>query len=215
MMLLPCIRVGVKITGRSARASGGSTSDGMEQGRLHHRPPVVPPTRRLAFIPEPVEPEEPPAPTTPRCSWRVAPPPPPPADAAGRAPMSERQQLALLLQLTSPAAPSTPSSGEGSPATPCGATPAQRRLHKRNERGETPLQVASIRGDLRRVRRLIADGADVNAADFAGRWPTEWGGVPPAAYSEQTPNWAGLSSDSRRAYIQSIFSRSIFVAILL
>ena len=62
------------------------------------------------------------------------------------------------------AAASTPSSGEGSPAT----TPAQRRLHKRNERGETPLQVAAIRGDLRRVRRLIADGADVNAADFAG-----------------------------------------------
>ena len=78
--------------------------------------------------------------------------------------------MLILCCVPAAAAASTPSSGEGSPATPCGTTPAQRRLHKRNERGETPLQVAAIRGDVRRVRRLIADGADVNAADFAGEW---------------------------------------------
>ena len=65
-----------------------------------------------AFIPEPVElEEESAAATTPRCSWRTA--PPPAADATGRAPMSERQQLALLLQMTSP--------GEF-PADPAGRT---------------------------------------------------------------------------------------------
>ena len=42
------------------------------------------------------------------------------------------------------------------------------RLHKRNERGETPLHVACIKGDLRLAVSLIEQGAEVNATDHAG-----------------------------------------------
>ena len=42
------------------------------------------------------------------------------------------------------------------------------RVHKRNERGETPLHVACIRGDLRLATSLIEQGAEVNATDHAG-----------------------------------------------
>ena len=43
------------------------------------------------------------------------------------------------------------------------------RVHKRNERGETPLHIACIRGDLRMATSLIEQGADVNATDHAGK----------------------------------------------
>ena len=42
------------------------------------------------------------------------------------------------------------------------------RVHKRNERGETQLHVACIRGDLRLATSLIEQGAEVNATDHAG-----------------------------------------------
>jgi len=38
----------------------------------------------------------------------------------------------------------------------------------RNERGETPLHVASIKGDNDQVKKLIEQGVDPNVADFAG-----------------------------------------------
>jgi len=43
-----------------------------------------------------------------------------------------------------------------------------RKLHKRNERGETPLHLAAIRGDVKQAKKLIKNGADVNVADYAG-----------------------------------------------
>ena len=43
------------------------------------------------------------------------------------------------------------------------------RIHKRNERGETPLHIACIRGDLHLAASLIEQGAEVNARDHAGR----------------------------------------------
>ena len=43
------------------------------------------------------------------------------------------------------------------------------RLQRRNERGETPLHVACIRGDIGTAVTLIAQGADVNATDHAGK----------------------------------------------
>ena len=58
--------------------------------------------------------------------------------------------------------PSTPAVGSGKEVT----TPS--RVHKRNERGETPLHVACIRGDLRLAASLIKQGAEVNATDHAG-----------------------------------------------
>ena len=41
-------------------------------------------------------------------------------------------------------------------------------MNKRNERGETRLHRAAIRGEARRIKELISEGADVNVKDFAG-----------------------------------------------
>ncbi|XP_012255639.2 ankyrin repeat domain-containing protein 11 isoform X1 [Athalia rosae] len=88
------------------------------------------------------------------------------------APMSERQQLALLLQMTS----QDNESGGINPsnASAQSTSSEQHRASRsrcRNERGETPLHVAAIRGDEAQVRRLISRGADPNAKDFAGWTP--------------------------------------------
>ena len=48
-------------------------------------------------------------------------------------------------------------------------TPTRSKIHKRNERGETPLHLACIKGDVKVVSVLIGQGADVNAQDFAGK----------------------------------------------
>ena len=39
----------------------------------------------------------------------------------------------------------------------------------RNERGETPLHVAAIRGDEHKAKELLENGADPNDTDFAGK----------------------------------------------
>ncbi|XP_030761203.1 ankyrin repeat domain-containing protein 12 isoform X4 [Sitophilus oryzae] len=74
-------------------------------------------------------------------------------------PMSERQQMALLMQMTS-------SSESGSRSPSSGS-----RSRDRNERGETPLHLAAIKGDVEQVCRLLAHRADPNVADFAGWTP--------------------------------------------
>lgn len=48
-------------------------------------------------------------------------------------------------------------------------TPGDKKVHKRNERGETPLHLAAIKGDVKQTKKLIKAGADVNVADFAGK----------------------------------------------
>ncbi|XP_022251520.1 ankyrin repeat domain-containing protein 12-like [Limulus polyphemus] len=91
-------------------------------------------------------------------------------------PLSERQQIALLLQLTAP----ENQSGSFSPATPRNITEnckvkkkthKKSHLYKQNEKGETPLHIAAKRGDVRKVRFLIRQGADINIKDFAGWSP--------------------------------------------
>ncbi|KAI4471067.1 espin [Holotrichia oblita] len=77
-------------------------------------------------------------------------------------PMSERQQLALLMQMTS----SSSDSGSRSPSTLTNF-----RSRDRNERGETPLHLAAIKGDVEQVCKLLAHRADPNVADFAGWTP--------------------------------------------
>ena len=48
-------------------------------------------------------------------------------------------------------------------------TPTRSKVHKRNERGETPLHLACIKGDVKAVSLLIRQGADINVQDFAGK----------------------------------------------
>jgi len=49
-------------------------------------------------------------------------------------------------------------------------TPLDKKINKRNERGETPLHVAAIRGDEKLTKRLLKAGADVNVKDYAGKF---------------------------------------------
>ncbi|XP_049885124.1 ankyrin repeat domain-containing protein 11 isoform X2 [Pectinophora gossypiella] len=78
------------------------------------------------------------------------------------APMSERQQLALVMQISSQDAP---------PVAPTPAEERKRSRQQRNERGETPLHVAAIRGDHDQVKKLLDQGQDPDVPDFAGWTP--------------------------------------------
>ncbi|XP_028659535.1 ankyrin repeat domain-containing protein 12 isoform X3 [Erpetoichthys calabaricus] len=92
-------------------------------------------------------------------------------------PLSERKQMALLMQMTA-----RDNSPDSTPNHPTPTTPVQKKIpstssrqkdkvNKRNERGETPLHMAAIRGDVKQVKELISLGADVNVKDFAGWTP--------------------------------------------
>uniref|UniRef100_A0A8C9VMY1 Ankyrin repeat domain 12 n=1 Tax=Scleropages formosus TaxID=113540 RepID=A0A8C9VMY1_SCLFO len=93
-------------------------------------------------------------------------------------PLSERKQMALLMQMTA-----RDNSPDTTPNHPSQAPTVQKKIasstssrqkdkvNKRNERGETPLHMAAIRGDAKQVRELISLGADVNVKDFAGWTP--------------------------------------------
>ncbi|XP_071232811.1 ankyrin repeat domain-containing protein 12-like isoform X1 [Salvelinus alpinus] len=93
-------------------------------------------------------------------------------------PLSERKQMALLMQMTA-----MDNSPDSTPSHPSQAHPVQKKLpsstasrardkvNKRNERGETTLHMAAIRGDAKQVKELISLGADVNIKDFAGWTP--------------------------------------------
>ncbi|KAM8946765.1 ankyrin repeat domain-containing protein 11 isoform 2-T2 [Pelodytes ibericus] len=92
-------------------------------------------------------------------------------------PLSERQQVALLMQMTAEESANSPvdttpkhpsQSALGQKGTPNSASKTKDKVNKRNERGETRLHRAAIRGDARRIKELINEGADVNVKDFAG-----------------------------------------------
>ncbi|XP_045462999.1 ankyrin repeat domain-containing protein 12 isoform X2 [Harmonia axyridis] len=78
-------------------------------------------------------------------------------------PMSERQQLALLMQMTS--------GNETIAKSPGGTTYSLTRQKDRNERGETPLHLAAIRGDIEQVSKILGNKVDPNVTDFAGWTP--------------------------------------------
>ncbi|KAF6087320.1 ankyrin repeat domain 12 [Phyllostomus discolor] len=92
-------------------------------------------------------------------------------------PLSERKQMALLMQMTARdnSPDSTPNhSSQTTPAqkkTPSSSSRQKDKVNKRNERGETPLHMAAIRGDVKQVKELISLGANVNVKDFAGWTP--------------------------------------------
>ncbi|KAL4613567.1 ankyrin repeat domain-containing protein 11 isoform X1 [Arapaima gigas] len=94
-------------------------------------------------------------------------------------PLSERQQVALLMQMTAEESVNSPGgqhttpkhqsqSSLGQKGTPNSASKTKDKVNKRNERGETRLHRAAIRGEVRRIKELISEGADVNVKDFAG-----------------------------------------------
>nr|XP_027788741.1 ankyrin repeat domain-containing protein 11 isoform X2 [Marmota flaviventris] len=91
-------------------------------------------------------------------------------------PLSERQQVALLMQMTAEESANSPDTTPKHPSqsavcqkgTPSSASKTKDKVNKRNERGETRLHRAAIRGDARRIKELISEGADVNVKDFAG-----------------------------------------------
>ncbi|XP_032374134.1 ankyrin repeat domain-containing protein 11 isoform X2 [Etheostoma spectabile] len=91
-------------------------------------------------------------------------------------PLSERQQVALLMQMTAEESVNSPDttpkhqsqSSIGQKGTPNSASKTKDKVNKRNERGETRLHRAAIRGEVRRIKELICEGADVNVKDFAG-----------------------------------------------
>ncbi|XP_075272580.1 ankyrin repeat domain-containing protein 12 isoform X1 [Opisthocomus hoazin] len=92
-------------------------------------------------------------------------------------PLSERKQMALLMQMT--ARDNSPDSTLNHPLqttpaqkkTPSSSSRQKDKINKRNERGETPLHMAAIRGDVKQVKELIRLGANVNVKDFAGWTP--------------------------------------------
>lgn len=53
-------------------------------------------------------------------------------------------------------------------AAPTPAEERKRTRQQRNERGETPLHVAAIRGDHDQVKKLLDQGQDPDVPDFAG-----------------------------------------------
>lgn len=80
-------------------------------------------------------------------------------------PLTERQQMALLLQMTSEENATPTRKGKSNFESPCSG---QRSVNRRNDRGETQLHVAAIRGDVNKIKSLISEGADVNTEDYAG-----------------------------------------------
>ncbi|XP_053428009.1 ankyrin repeat domain-containing protein 12 isoform X4 [Nycticebus coucang] len=90
-------------------------------------------------------------------------------------PLSERKQMALLMQMTARDNNSTPNHpSQTTPTqkkTPSSSSRQKDKVNKRNERGETPLHMAAIRGDVKQVKELISLGANVNVKDFAGWTP--------------------------------------------
>lgn len=94
-------------------------------------------------------------------------------------PLTERQQLQYLLEVTAKEAKQDSGTSSNDDLPIIGSKTKRKdtikdnhieaRVRKRNERGETALHVAAIRGDLEDVVALIKAGALVNAKDNAGK----------------------------------------------
>ncbi|CAF1259393.1 unnamed protein product [Adineta steineri] len=82
--------------------------------------------------------------------------------------VSERQQLAVLKQLTA-----GDESNSGSLSSCSGGTQQQRptKIHRRNEHGETILHTSARKGDLKQLKKALKDNANVNEEDNAGWTP--------------------------------------------
>lgn len=82
-------------------------------------------------------------------------------------PMSMRQQLALLKQMEPPSeSPKSPAALVHTTPTSTSRSRRIAKVHKKNDRGETPLHVAARKGEYRQCRRLLNAGALVRFALF-------------------------------------------------
>uniref|UniRef100_A0A2K6T5M4 Uncharacterized protein n=1 Tax=Saimiri boliviensis boliviensis TaxID=39432 RepID=A0A2K6T5M4_SAIBB len=92
-------------------------------------------------------------------------------------PLSEQKQMAPLMQMMA-----IDNSPDSTPSHPSQTTPASQKtlsssscqkgkVSKRNERGETPSHMATIRGDVKQVKEFVSLEANVNVKDFAGWTP--------------------------------------------
>ncbi|KAK7115308.1 uncharacterized protein [Littorina saxatilis] len=89
-------------------------------------------------------------------------------------PLSERQQMALLMRMTDESSQGDSSPKPSSPpqsVTSTKRSQADKKVNKRNERGETSLHLAAKRGDVKQTKKLIKLGASVNVTDYAGWTP--------------------------------------------
>jgi ankyrin repeat protein len=83
-----------------------------------------------------------------------------------------------VLTVTSSSSTTGTGSPPGAGLSPSGSTVnvgasssgGSRSGRSRNERGETPLHLAAIRGDVALTRRLLTRGTDPNVTDFAGEY---------------------------------------------
>ena len=98
--------------------------------------------------------------------------------AAHRLIVSERRQLAVLKQLTasdetsrikSEASKGFHFSIQGVSPSSVIAQPRSTKVFRRNEHGETIVHIAARKGDLKRLRKALKDGANVNEEDNAGK----------------------------------------------
>ncbi|KAF3821876.1 hypothetical protein GH733_009433 [Mirounga leonina] len=82
-----------------------------------------------------------------------------------RRPLEHVRFLDLILRDSTPNHPSQTTPAQKK--TPSSSSRQKDKVNKRNERGETPLHMAAIRGDVKQVKELISLGANVNVKDFA------------------------------------------------
>lgn len=121
------------------------------------------------------------------CFRNVTMPPPPrhrvstSARPSATTPMSERQQMALLMQMTS-----SSEAGKSNRPKQCRCvvmticclilelSPNSQTVKPkdRNERGETALHICAKKGDLEAAKKLLESGVSPNVTDFAGKRPT-------------------------------------------